>query len=180
MGKQLELVAGHPDLGITGESQVIIEKLVKEGRNAKKDTKGKRVGKLGMQQLIVLDDMMSVTKDGFFTDLFTSGRHDNLSVAELAQRVFLPGKGQRTRRLNCDYFVMFHFSALSELRNLFSQLDPENQEEVLAAYKRSVHGRPTGSYFMIDLVSPRSTDISRRKLKYRDSSLSRVYEHLSD
>ena len=181
MGPRLEFIEADAALGPVGEERAKLEKLIKDGREAKTDPEGKPIkGDLGMQQLVVIDDLMNVSKDSFFTDLFVSGRHDNLSVAELSQRVFLPGKGNRTRRLNCDYFILFHFSALSEVRNLFAQLDPENQERVVHAYKRSVAGRPVGSYFMVDLISPRSTDPERRKLKYRDASLTKVYANLSE
>lgn len=174
MKDRLMLVEGDTVIGLNAENKR------KVNAEIDKNFGDKKFGKLGAQTLVVLDDLMNVKDDRFFTDLFISGRHRNVSVAELSQRVFLPGRGNRTRRLNTDMLVLFRFSSLSELASLFRQLDPMYWEDVLRAYKSSVLGQPAGSYFLIDQVSPRSEDPSKWQLKYRNSSLTRVFPELSN
>ena len=54
------------------------------------------------KNLIVLDDMMDeASKDEKVAQLFTRGRHDNLSVIYLTQNLFQ--KNQRSISLNSDY-----------------------------------------------------------------------------
>ena len=56
--------------------------------------------------LIILDDMMDkATQDKRVSQLFTRGRHDNLSVIYLTQNLF--HKNQREISLNSDYMVIF-------------------------------------------------------------------------
>ncbi len=59
--------------------------------------------------VIVLDDMMSVTQnDPKVTDLFTEGSHHrNLSVVNLTQNLFPPGKTAVAQRRNAHYMVIF-------------------------------------------------------------------------
>ena len=56
--------------------------------------------------LIILDDMMDkATQDKRVSQLFTRGRHDNLSVIYLTENLF--HKNQREISLNSDYMVIF-------------------------------------------------------------------------
>ena len=56
--------------------------------------------------LILLDDMMDeATQDKRISQVFTRGRHCNLSVIHLTQNLF--HKGQREISLNSDYMVIF-------------------------------------------------------------------------
>ena len=58
------------------------------------------------KNLIILDDMMhECAKDDRVTQLFTRGRHSNLSVILLSQGQY--HKNQRTINLNSDYLVIF-------------------------------------------------------------------------
>ena len=55
--------------------------------------------------LIILDDMMDkATQDKRVSQLFTRGRHDNLSVIYLTENLF--HKNQREISLNSDYMVI--------------------------------------------------------------------------
>ena len=61
------------------------------------------------RNLIVLDDLMSDTsKDNCVSELFTEGSHHrNLSVVNLTQNLFPPGKQSTTQRRNTQYLVLF-------------------------------------------------------------------------
>ena len=59
-----------------------------------------------VNNLIILDDMMdNATQDKRVSQLFTRGRHDNLSVIYLTQNLF--HKNQTEISLNSDYMVIF-------------------------------------------------------------------------
>ena len=59
-----------------------------------------------INNVIILDDMMDeATEDKRISNLFTRGRHDNLSVIFLTQNLF--HKNQREISLNSDYMVIF-------------------------------------------------------------------------
>ena len=58
------------------------------------------------EDLIILNDLMDeASKSIKITQLFTRGRHDNLSVIYLTQNLF--HKNQRALSLNSDYMVIF-------------------------------------------------------------------------
>ena len=59
-----------------------------------------------VNNLIILDNTMDeVTQDNRVSQLFTRGRHDNLSVIYLTQNLF--HKNQTEISLNSDYMVIF-------------------------------------------------------------------------
>lgn len=159
-------IEGDTQLGIVAPHDAKLEAAVEQGHID------------DLAQLVVFDDLMS-SKSRLLTDLFTSGRHRGVSVAVLNQRIFTGTAGDRTRRLNADWFVLFHLGGTGEVGTLAQQLDRETWKEVTAAYKQAVEGKPLGSYLLIDKLAARSTDPKIRSLQYRDSSLTRVFPDLS-
>ena len=71
--------------------------------------------------VLILDDVMSLaSKDQMITELFTEGSHHrNLTVINLTQNVFPPGRLAVTQRRNTHYMVLFK-SPMSQdqIRNL--------------------------------------------------------------
>lgn len=163
---RLILIQGDTRLGIVAPHDAQLESAIEKGH------------KDGLQQLVVFDDLMS-SKSPFLTDLFTGGRHRGVSVAVLAQRIFTGTAGDRTRRLNADWFFLFHLGGAGEVETLARQLDRTTADLVTQAYMKAVDGRPLGSYLLIDKLAARSTDPLIRTLKYRDSSLTIVFPELA-
>ena len=103
-----------------------------------------------MTNLIILDDMMDVaSKDEKVAQLFTRGRHDNLSIIYLTQNLF--HKNQRSISLNSDYMVIFKNPRdQSQIFNLAKQFMPTNSKFLTWAYQDATE-KPH-SYLLLDLT----------------------------
>ena len=108
--------------------------------------------------LIILDDMMDeASKDERVAQLFSRGRHDNLSVIFLTQNLF--HKNQRSISLNSDYITVFKNARdQSQFQNLARQFMPSNVKFVMWAYKDATE-KPH-SYLFLDLA-PTTNDRPR-------------------
>ena len=100
--------------------------------------------------LIVLDDMMDeASEDKRVSQLFSRGRHDNLSVIFLTQNLF--HKNQRSISLNSDYMVVFKNARdQSQIHHLARQFMPENGKFLTWAYRDATE-KPH-SYLFLDLT----------------------------
>ena len=78
--------------------------------------------------LVVLDDLMNdALESSYVSDLFTKGRHDNVSVILLTQNLFHQGKHSRDISINSDYLVLFKNPRdQSQITNLAKQMFPRN------------------------------------------------------
>lgn len=131
---------------------------------------------LGLQTLVVLDDLITKSNDPFIQELFTAGRHKNASTVTLNQRIYT--SKSRTQRLNCQYFVVWDFGDVQEFRMLARQISPERWRDLVEAYKNATSKKY--GYIIIDQNVRRSSDPSHKLLRVRDSGLDRVIPELSD
>ena len=99
--------------------------------------------------MLILDDMMDeASGDKRIEQLFTRGRHDNLSIIYLTQNLF--HKKQRNISLNSDYMVIFKTARdQTQFTNLARQLMPANIKFLMSAYKDAT--KLPHSYLMLDL-----------------------------
>ena len=104
-----------------------------------------------INNLIVLDDMMDeATQDVRISQLFSRGRHDNLSVIYLTQNLF--HKNQRSISLNSDYMVIFKNARdQSQIQHLAKQFIPNNSKFLVEAYRDATKNKPH-SYILLDLT----------------------------
>ena len=102
-----------------------------------------------INNVVILDDMMDEgADDKRVSQLFTRGRHDNLSVIFLTQNLF--HKKQREISLNSDYMVIFKNARdQSQFSHLARQFMPHNKEFVQWAYNDATQ-KPY-SYLFLDL-----------------------------
>lgn len=102
-----------------------------------------------VNNLIVLDDMMSeASNDNRVSNLFTRGRHDNLSVIFLTQNLF--HKNQREISLNSDYITIFKNPRdKTQFLNLAKQIMPRNLKFLIWAYDDAT--KELRSYIFLDL-----------------------------
>lgn len=100
--------------------------------------------------LIILDDMMDeATRDMRISQLFSRGRHDNLSIIYLTQNLF--HKNQRSISLNSDYMIIFKNARdQSQINHLAKQFIPNNTKFLLDAYKDAT--QKPHSYILLDLT----------------------------
>ena len=82
------------------------------------------------------------------TQLFTCGRHDNISVIYLTQNLF--HKNQRSLNLNSNYMVIFRNPQdNSEFATIARQIRPDKLKFLMWAYKDATSSPYT--YLMLDL-----------------------------
>ena len=80
----------------------------------------------GKSILVVFDDMINSKSLSTLAALFTvDGRHMNMSLMFLTQRMFVNDEYFRQISQNCDYFVVFKNPRnSSEIRTLAQQITP--------------------------------------------------------
>ena len=78
------------------------------------------------RNICIIDDLMqSASGNQLIENLFTNGRHLNLSVVFVSQNLFYAGKKCRTISLNSTYIVVFkNPSDQTQIRNLACQMFP--------------------------------------------------------
>lgn len=152
---------------VDGLDKERINELIDEGHSA------------GLQQAVVLDDLMYEQCD-FTNDLFTSGRHKNVSTIELTQRIFTGDKG-RTNRINTSYFVLFPFGDKVEIVNLARQINPRKVDKIVEAYDTATANKygcliVDKNYHNID-----GLPVEKKKLlKFRDTKFDMVFPEMAD
>ena len=102
-----------------------------------------------INNLIVIDDLMDEgADDKRVSQLFTRGRHDNLSVVFLTQNLF--HAKQRVISLNADYIIVFKNPRDgSQFAHLARQVMPQNTKFLTWAYKEATEN--PHSYLLLDL-----------------------------
>ena len=127
--------------------------------------------------VIICDDLMSVAAhDPKMADLFTEGSHHrNLSVINLTQNLFPPGKNAATQRRNTQYMIIFK-SPMSQdqIRTLGTFMYPGRLDEFLHLYSSAV-SKPYG-YLVID-AKQRTPDEERFKTDIFSSDNNNILEN---
>ena len=83
--------------------------------------------------------MQSASGNQLVENLFTNGRHLNLSVVFVSQNVFYTGKKCRTISLNSTYIVVFKNPRdQSEIRHLACQMFQSKPKFLQAAYEEEM------------------------------------------
>lgn len=119
-----------------------------------------------LRNLIIFDDLMKeIESDSRVEQLFTRGRHDNLSVIYLTQNLFLAK--QRSISLNSDYMVIFKNARdQSQFMHLAKQVMPNNAKHLLQVYQEAT--QKPHAYLFLDL-RPATPDQYRVRSNILDS-----------
>ena len=122
----------------------------------------------GEPVFIIFDDMINSNSLPDIAQLFTvNGRHMNLSMAFLPQRMFVNNEYFRQISQNCDYFCLFKNPRnSSEIRTLAQQLTP-GRLDLIEIYNQAT--KPPFSYLFINL-----TQNCPPELKY----ISNIFENI--
>lgn len=129
---------------------------------------------MGQPMLVIFDDLINSNSLADIATLFTvDGRHMNMSMAFLTQRMFVNNEHFRQISQNCDYFIIFKNPRNgSEIKSLAQQLTPGSLE------LETIYGEATKdpfSYLFINLTQECILQVKYlSKLFDRDNSV-RVY-----
>ena len=123
----------------------------------------------GQPLLIIFDDMINSKSLPSLAPLFNvDGRHMNLSLVFLSQRLFVNDEHFRQISQNCDYFVLFKNPRnSSEIRTLANQMTPTTME-LIKIYLEAT--KSPFSYLFINL-----TQEACRDTKYLSDLFSRDF-----
>ena len=106
---------------------------------------------LGQRVFVIFDDLINSKSLVDIATLFTvDGRHMNMSMAFLTQRMFVNNEHFRQISQNCDYFCIFKNPRnSSEIRTLAQQLTPGSLD-LIEIYKEAT--KNPFSYLLINLT----------------------------
>jgi len=148
-----------------------VDHLVQDGHNLKQ-----RLFKIanGEPMLIIFDDMINSDSLGELSDLFVvDGRHMNLSMVFISQKMFVNNEDFRQISQNCDYYVVFKNPRnAQEIRNLASQMTPGKME--LISYYMDATQEPF-SYLFINLTQECQPQVKYLSDLFSESHNSKAY-----
>ena len=112
------------------------------------------------RNICIIDDLMqSASGNQLVENLFTNGRHLNLSVVFVSQNIFYAGKKCRTLSLNSTYIVVFKNPRdQSQIRHLACQMFPSKPKFLQAAYEEET--KDPYRYLFLDF-HPNSPEFAR-------------------
>lgn len=135
--------------GIDKKSADFIKKMIRNNFNE------------DIHTLIIFDDFMTARDrrtTSFISSFFISGRHMNVSVLELNQRVFVDSQS-RINRIQSDRFYIGNLATPDEAKNLFMQLYPDRWKEILKNWKYSI----SNNYRMLRITPTTSNSNNLQK-----------------
>ena len=112
------------------------------------------------RNICIIDDLMqSASGNQLVENLFTNGRHLNLSVVLVSQNLFYTGKRCRTISLNSTYIVVFKNPRdQSQIRHLACEMFPSKPKSLQAAYEEET--KDPYRYLFLDF-HPSSPEFAR-------------------
>ena len=114
------------------------------------------------RNICIIDDLMqSASGNQLVENLFTKGRHLNLSVVFVSQNLCYTGKKCRTISLNSTYIVVFKNPRdQTQIRHLVCQMFPSKPKFLQAAYEEET--RDPYRYSFLDF-HPNSPEFARTR-----------------
>ena len=131
-----------------GEMKGMVDVFIKDNSSILEQIKTHAVGE---SLFIIFDDMLNSNSLSDIAHLFTvDGRHMNLSMAFLTQRMFVNNEHFRQISQNCDFFCLFKNPRnSSEIRTLAQQLTP-GRLDLIQIYNQATEA--PFSYLFINLT----------------------------
>lgn len=104
--------------------------------------------------LYIIDDLFNeAVKSDVIANIFTRGRHEQISVILISQNLFPQGKYARTITLNCSQYILLRQRDLSQLECLGRQIYGKNLAPKFVEIYRHVTADKYG-YLLVDLTAP--------------------------
>ena len=108
--------------------------------------------------LFILDDcFLEAVENQNVVDVFTKGRHKNISTIFITQNLFFTGKHSRNISLNCSHYILMRTRDMGQVETLGRQLYGKGRgKDFLNIYKKALSVNTYG-YLLIDL-SPKTPE----------------------
>ena len=128
----------------------------------------------GQGIFVIFDDLINSKSLVDIATLFTvDGRHMNMSMAFLSQRMFVNNEYFRQISQNCDYFCIFKNPRnSSEIRTLAQQITPGSLD-LIEIYKEAT--KNPFSYLIINLTQECVPDVKYLSHLFNDDHSVQVY-----
>ena len=129
----------------------------------------------GQRIFIIFDDLINSKSLVDIAALFTvDGRHMNMSMAFLSQRMFVNNEYFRQISQNCDYFCIFKNPRnSSEIRTLAQQITPGSLD-LIEIYKEAT--KSPFSYLIINLTQECEPNVKYLSHLFNDDHSVQVYQ----
>ena len=130
---------------------------------------------LGQRIFVIFDDLINSKSLVDIASLFTvDGRHMNMSMAFLTQRIFVNNEYFRQISQNCDYFCVFkNPRKSSEIRALAQQLTPGSLD-LIEIYKEAT--KSPFSYLFINLTQECNIKVKYLSHLFNENHSVQVYQ----
>ena len=130
---------------------------------------------LGQSIFVIFDDLINSKSLVDIATLFTvDGRHMNMSMAFLSQRMFVNNEHFRQISQNCDYFCIFKNPRnSSEIRTLAQQLTPGSLE-LIEIYKEAT--KKPFTYLLINLTQECDPNVKYLSNVFDENHSVKVYQ----
>lgn len=127
--------------------------------------------------LYVLDDLfMESGNSPIVSNVFTRGRHSNISVIFITQNIFYGGKFTRNISLNATHFFILKSRDLSQIETLGRQIAGKSHgKTVVEVYRRALRENAFG-YLLIDTTVKRSILQFRTNVFNEDGKREIIYD----
>ena len=131
----------------------------------------------GKPIFVIFDDLINSKSLVDIATLFTvDGRHMNMSMAFLTQRMFVNNEHFRQISQNCDYFCVFKNPRnSSEIRTLAQQLTPGSLD-LIEIYKEAT--KNPFSYLLINLTQECNPNVKYLSSVFDENHSLKVYQLL--
>ena len=129
----------------------------------------------GQGIFVIFDDLINSKSLVDIATLFTvDGRHMNMSMAFLSQRMFVNNEYFRQISQNCDYFCIFKNPRnSSEIRTLAQQITPGSLD-LIEIYKKAT--KSPFSYLIINLTQECEPNVKYLSHLFNDDHSVQVYQ----
>jgi len=154
------------------EMKAVVDVFVEDNENVIQQIKEVS---LGQKIFVIFDDLINSRSLSDMAALFTvDGRHMNMSMAFLSQRMFVNNEYFRQISQNCDYFCVFKNSRnSSEIRALAQQLTPGSLD-LIDIYKEAT--KSPFSYLFINLTQECNIKVKYLSHLFNDNHSVQVYQ----
>ena len=128
--------------------------------------------------LFVVDDLQhQAVVSTIVADMYTKGRHNNISICMLQQNLFLKGKFARDISLNASHFILLRMRDITQIQFLARQVYGAGKisNAFVDLYKHSVLGRKFG-YLLVDLALNTPNELQLRSNIVGESLCELVYQ----
>ena len=153
-----------------------LDHLVEDGPNLKQRLLN--ISK-GQPMLIIFDDMINSNSLHEVANMFVvDGRHNNLSMIFISQKLFVNGENFRQISQNSDYYVIFKNPRnCQEIRNLASQMTP-GKMQLISHYIEAT--KNPFSYLFINLTQECQPKVKYLSHLFNTTHLVNVYDENND